>query len=83
MVSTYNILIVFTAALGSFTYGFDSAIIGSVFGLPSFFTYFNLTLNGAGSASIIGGTGLSCLLDIVDVLTLSLQRQMVCLLAVV
>jgi hypothetical protein len=56
MVSTYNILIVFTAALGSFTYGFDSAIIGSVLGLPSFFSYFNLTLNGAGSASIIGGT---------------------------
>ncbi|KAL2858501.1 putative sugar transporter [Aspergillus pseudoustus] len=54
MVSTYNILIVFTAALGSFTYGFDSAIIGSVFGLPSFFSYFNLTLNEAGSASIIG-----------------------------
>jgi hypothetical protein len=55
MVSSYNILIVFTAALGSFTYGYDSALIGSVFGLPSFFAYFNLTLNGAGSASIIGG----------------------------
>lgn len=55
MVSKYNILVVFTAALGSFTYGFDSAIIGSVFGLPSFFAYFNLSLNASSSASIIGG----------------------------
>jgi hypothetical protein len=35
--SRYNFLIVFIAALGSFTYGFNMAIIGSVFGLPGFF----------------------------------------------
>ncbi|RAH79953.1 MFS general substrate transporter [Aspergillus japonicus CBS 114.51] len=39
-VSRYNLLVVLTVALGSFAYGFDSAIIGSVFGLPSFFSYF-------------------------------------------
>lgn len=33
----YNYLIVFIAALGSFTYGFNNAIIGSIFGLPGFF----------------------------------------------
>ncbi|RAH70428.1 putative sugar transporter [Aspergillus aculeatinus CBS 121060] len=53
-VSRYNLVVVLTVALGSFTYGFDSAIIGSVFGLPSFFSYFGLTLNGSSSASIIG-----------------------------
>lgn len=83
MVSAYNIVVVFTAALGSLTYGFDSAIIGSVFGLPSFFSYFDLTLNGAGSASIIGGAQLPTPLDVVETLTLSLQPQMVSLLAAV
>jgi hypothetical protein len=42
----YNYLIVFFAALGSFTYGYNSAIIGSVLGLPSFFSYFNIDLTG-------------------------------------
>jgi MFS family permease len=54
--NSYNFLIVFTVALGSFTYGYSSAIIGSVFGLPSFFSYFNLSLSGSNSARIIGGT---------------------------
>jgi hypothetical protein len=54
--NAYNFLIVFTVALGSFTYGFNSSIIGAVFGLPSFFSYFNLTLDGKESAPIIGGT---------------------------
>lgn len=53
--NAYNYAIVFTVALGSFTYGFNSSIIGTVFGLPSFFTYFNLSLAGSDSASIIGG----------------------------
>ncbi len=42
----YNYLIVFFVALGSFTYGFNSAIIGSVLGLQSFFDYFNIDLTG-------------------------------------
>ncbi|KAM0323528.1 hypothetical protein ACHAQA_008809 [Verticillium albo-atrum] len=42
----YNFLIIFFVALGSFTYGFNSAIIGSVLGLQSFLNYFNLDLSG-------------------------------------
>ena len=34
----YNYLIVVTIALGSFTYGFNNAIIGSVFGLTGFYS---------------------------------------------
>ena len=33
----FNFLIIFIVALGSFTYGFNNAITGSVFGLPGFF----------------------------------------------
>lgn len=53
--SLYNSLAVLASGLGSFTYGFNSAIIGSIFGLPSFFEYFDLTLTGKESAPIIGG----------------------------
>ncbi|KAK5167528.1 uncharacterized protein LTR77_007227 [Saxophila tyrrhenica] len=45
----YNFMVVFFAALGSFTYGFSSSIIGAVFGLPSFFAYFDLSLEGEGA----------------------------------
>lgn len=54
----YNFLIVFFVALGSFTYGYNSAIIGSVYGLPSFFEYFNIELTGPNSdygTQITGG----------------------------
>jgi hypothetical protein len=51
----YNYGVILTVALGSFTYGFTSSIIGAVFGLPSFFEYFDLTLSGKKSADIIGG----------------------------
>ncbi|CAG9955375.1 unnamed protein product [Clonostachys rosea f. rosea IK726] len=44
----YNFLIIFFVALGSFTYGFNSAISGSVLGLSSFLDYFNLTTSGPG-----------------------------------
>src|SRR6478752_155380 len=44
--TTYNFLIIFFVALGSFTYGFNSAISGSVIGLSSFLNYFNLTTSG-------------------------------------
>ncbi|EME82842.1 uncharacterized protein MYCFIDRAFT_97608, partial [Pseudocercospora fijiensis CIRAD86] len=52
-VRTYNYSIVFAVALGSFTYGFTSAVIGPVFGIPAFFERFGLSYDG--SASIIGG----------------------------
>ena len=54
----YNFLIVFYVALGSFTYGYNSAIIGSVYGLPSFFDYFNIQLTGPNASygtQITGG----------------------------
>lgn len=34
--NSYNFIIVFFAALGSFTYGYSSSIIGAIFGLPGF-----------------------------------------------
>ncbi|KAL7754948.1 hypothetical protein ACKLNR_014705 [Fusarium oxysporum f. sp. zingiberi] len=49
--TTYNFLIIFFVALGSFTYGFNSAISGSVIGLSSFLNYFNLTTSGAGASN--------------------------------
>lgn len=54
-IGVYNVLVILTTALGSFTYGFNSAVIGAVFGLPSFFEYFDLSLTGSDSATIIGG----------------------------
>jgi hypothetical protein len=56
--SRYNFLLVFFVALGSFTYGFNSSIMGTVFGLPSFYSYFNLDTTGPGASyanDIIGG----------------------------
>ncbi|RSL53879.1 hypothetical protein CEP53_007612 [Fusarium sp. AF-6] len=53
----YNFLIIFFVALGSFTYGFNSAISGSVLGLSSFLSYFDLVTSGPGankSNQIIG-----------------------------
>ena len=44
--NSYNFIVVFFAALGSFTYGYSSSIIGSVFGLPQFFNYFDISLTG-------------------------------------
>lgn len=55
----YNYLVVFFAALGAFTYGYNSAIIGSVLGLSSFFNYFNIDLTGPNASygnRITGGT---------------------------
>ncbi|KAF9698416.1 hypothetical protein EKO04_003944 [Ascochyta lentis] len=71
--SLTNFVIVFFVALGSFTYGFNSAIIGSVIGLPSFFQYFNLDLEGpnadegnrivgASNALYAGGGMVGCLI---------------------
>ncbi|KAI1614374.1 general substrate transporter [Exophiala viscosa] len=66
----YNFLIVFFVALGSFTYGFNSAITGLVIGLPAFFKYFNINLDdtkgnqitGAINGLYSGGGILGCIL---------------------
>ncbi|KAH7145391.1 general substrate transporter [Dactylonectria estremocensis] len=69
----YNFLAIFFVALGSFTYGFNSAISGSVLGLASFLNYFNLSttgpnstqgnhLIGANNGLFAGGGIIGCLL---------------------
>lgn len=50
----YNFLVTFFAALGSFTYGYNSAIMGSVIGLPAFFPYFDIVASSSKGSSIIG-----------------------------
>ncbi|KAK3717672.1 hypothetical protein LTR37_005739 [Vermiconidia calcicola] len=52
--NSYNFMVVFFAALGSFTYGYNSSIIGAVFGLPNFFQYFAIDLETAEGNQIIG-----------------------------
>ncbi|KAL6250231.1 hypothetical protein RBB50_002532 [Rhinocladiella similis] len=52
----YNFLIVFFVALGSFTYGFNSAIMGLVIGLPAFFEYFDINLDNTEGNQITGAT---------------------------
>jgi len=67
-----NFTLVFFVALGSFTYGFNSAVIGSVLGLPSFLNYFDLNTDGPNpdserASSLTGGLSsifLSCLIAI-------------------
>lgn len=46
----YNFLIVFLVTFGSLTYGYNSAIIGAVLGLTSFFKYFGIDLYGPNAA---------------------------------
>lgn len=57
--TTYNYAVIFLVALGSFTYGFNASIMGTVFGLSSFYTYFDLYTTGPGADhanTILGGT---------------------------
>ncbi|KAF7563903.1 hypothetical protein G7046_g210 [Stylonectria norvegica] len=57
--SRYNFAIVFFVALGSFTYGFNASIMGTAFGLSSFYSYFNLASTGPRASytnAIIGAT---------------------------
>jgi hypothetical protein len=42
----YNNAVILFVALGSFTYGFNSSIVASFTGLPSFYSYFNLSSAG-------------------------------------
>ena len=52
----YNFAVAFFVALGSFTYGFNSSIIGAVIGQPSFFSYFNFTPDSSYGGSIVGAS---------------------------
>lgn len=63
----FNFTVVFFVALGSFTYGFNSAVIGSVLGLPSFLSYFDLNTNGPDAeraSSLTGGMLFMCTFDV-------------------
>lgn len=50
----YNFAVAFFVALGSFTYGFNSAIIGAVIGQPSFYEYFKFEASSSFGGSFIG-----------------------------
>jgi len=52
----YNFLIAYLVTLGSFTYAYNAALIGSVLGLPSFFSYFNIVESSEGGSRITGAT---------------------------
>lgn len=74
----YNYVIVFFAALGSFTYGYNSGIIGSVLGLASFFDYFNIDLSGPNAAygnRIVGGLSQSLQTVFWTVIADNVQQQ--------
>ncbi|KAF9889825.1 hypothetical protein FE257_006915 [Aspergillus nanangensis] len=45
--NAYSYFVVFVAALGSLTFGFTNAIVGTVLGIPSFLTYFGLALDSS------------------------------------
>ncbi|OAL05321.1 general substrate transporter [Phaeosphaeriaceae sp. SRC1lsM3a] len=55
MGNSHNRLIIFLAALGSLSYGFSLAVIGSVLGIPAFLKYFSLE-SGERAESILGAT---------------------------
>jgi hypothetical protein len=52
--NAYNFAVTFFAALGSFTYGYNAAIMGSVIGLPAFFKYYNIDYASSEGSSITG-----------------------------
>ncbi|KIX06755.1 uncharacterized protein Z518_04731 [Rhinocladiella mackenziei CBS 650.93] len=52
----YNFLVVFFVTFGSLTYGYNSAIIGAVIGLPSFFEYFSIDIKSEEGSRITGAT---------------------------
>jgi hypothetical protein len=57
-VNVYNLSVVLFVALGSFTYGLNSSIIGSVTALPAFYDYFDLADAGTRASyttDMIGG----------------------------
>ncbi|SCO91365.1 related to sugar transporter [Fusarium oxysporum] len=54
---SYAYIIVLVASFGSLTFGFSNSVIGSVLGLDSFNTYFDLTTTGAGAKKTNAITG--------------------------
>ncbi|OAP59202.1 hypothetical protein AYL99_06500 [Fonsecaea erecta] len=52
----YNYAVAFFVALGSFTYGFNSSVIGAVLGQPSFYNYFGFEATSSLGGSITGAT---------------------------
>lgn len=50
----YNFAVAFFVALGSFSYGFNSSIIGSVIGQPSFYVYFDFVATSSYGGAILG-----------------------------
>ena len=52
-INTFNFLVILTAALGSFTYGFTVNVTGPVLGMPSFYQYFHLNITQ--TTGVIGG----------------------------
>ncbi|CRG89086.1 Quinate permease [Talaromyces islandicus] len=56
MAFSNDYLMIYIVALGSFTYGFNNSVIGSVLGLSSFLEYFEIHNNSSKSNSIIGAT---------------------------
>ncbi|KIW86633.1 uncharacterized protein Z519_12758 [Cladophialophora bantiana CBS 173.52] len=61
----YNFAAAFYVALGSFTYGFNSDIIRSVIGMPSFYSYFDFVATGVYSGSIIDKFGRKLAIQII------------------
>lgn len=55
----YNFVVIFFVTFGSLTYGYNSAIIGAVIGLPSFFEYFDIDIKSAGGSRVTGGKSLA------------------------
>jgi MFS family permease len=52
--NAYSFAVTFFSALGSFTYGYNAAIMGSVIGLPAFFKYYNIDYASSEGSSITG-----------------------------
>lgn len=50
----YNVAIALFVTLGSFTYGYNSASMAGILGLPSFYTYFAIDATSTYGTSILG-----------------------------
>lgn len=89
----YNFLIACFVALGSFTYGFNSAAFAGVLGLPSFYTYFNIDTTTSNGTAILGavngiylaGGALGCwsLAYLADLFGRQICIQVVCVICIV
>jgi MFS family permease len=57
-VNVYNILTLFFISLGSMSYGYSAAVIGTTLGQPSFYAYFDLNTRSNGTDLISSMNGL-------------------------